>query len=194
MVPRFVNSYRAFKRPWVGRPTLQPDIRALATYTMDSVWTIIYVSWNGDTRTSKWRFIEVDSNGNNLPLGLIERQGFETRFEYNGVAHRVLAEAVDVSGDTIGTSNVEITKWPDQLLDSLRGPGAIQLFESPIEFHEVVDQRPATYSASIKASGQTYERFSVVIVGSVSLGTALWGVLRFYKRRRGRLFGRVYRL
>jgi len=68
------------------------------------------VSWNGDTRTTRWRFYElVGESDERKILGEIERDGFETVLQIAGrEVQRVQAEALDAEGTVlIQTAAVE---------------------------------------------------------------------------------------
>lgn len=114
LVPK-IRSYRAFKHPWVGYPTQPPDIYAEAIPLDNGLVTDIYISWNGDTRTAKWEFSEIDEDGDVHLLGSVKRQGFETRFETHSFPERVIAEAIDSDGNRLAKSNVFHTAGPRDL-------------------------------------------------------------------------------
>jgi hypothetical protein len=102
---KLVESYRGFRSNWTGFPFEEADIVALKE---EDGKTEVYVSWNGDTETTLWRFYR-DSSRKEL-LGETQRTSFETKFTYkeHGL-HQVLAEAIDESGNTlVRTRTVEI--------------------------------------------------------------------------------------
>ncbi len=102
-----VQSYRGFKGNWTGTPSEEPAIVAIRSHRKVAV----YVSWNGDTETSRWLFYSSqtdgssDHHGTQKYVGQAERKGFETRFDLPGIAFdastRVYAEALDASGEII---------------------------------------------------------------------------------------------
>ena len=49
-LPRGGESYRAFRFPWVGRPTDRPALAARAGR--------LYASWNGATEVASWQLLE----------------------------------------------------------------------------------------------------------------------------------------
>lgn len=53
------RNYRGFKSNWIGKPN--EKIAVMGEYTNDGS-TDIYVSWNGDTETNKWKFYSVENN------------------------------------------------------------------------------------------------------------------------------------
>ncbi|KAH8429307.1 arylsulfotransferase family protein [Aspergillus melleus] len=66
-------SYRAFASSWTGTPREDPAIIAVKSTTSIT----LYVSWNGDTRTSRWKFYRV-SGGNKSEIGEVDRRSFES--------------------------------------------------------------------------------------------------------------------
>ncbi|KAG7824642.1 hypothetical protein KL909_001864 [Ogataea angusta] len=96
-----VQNYRAFKFDWHGYPS--ESVAVLSEITDDDE-TVIYVSWNGDTETKKWRFHAVD-NGSKKLLGETDRTGFETRLKINKPVERVYVEAIDESGNVLASSD-----------------------------------------------------------------------------------------
>jgi len=91
------RNYRAYKFPWVGKPSYGPKLLAYslhcsATTPMNNTSTLTnstaapspplmaYISWNGATEVSHYRFhiSPLSSRGPWLPAGSIPRSGFET--------------------------------------------------------------------------------------------------------------------
>lgn len=123
-----VQSYRGFRFPWIGAPTEAPAIIASVN---DNGITTIYVSWNGDTRTTKWRFYTTAdfgaarlrwSTSNKHILGETERTGFETSFILQDMAFDftssiscpIFAEALDLKGNIlVATGAALVAKTPD---------------------------------------------------------------------------------
>lgn len=103
-----VENYRAFRYNWTGLPSEEPAIVAHKT----SAGTAIYVSWNGDTETTVWRFYAItDSYGSRAYLGQAQRDGFETSFLVAGHAYQhVAAEAVSAQGRLLRTTQVAQTE------------------------------------------------------------------------------------
>ena len=67
-----VFSYRAYRQAWGATPYWAPEVAV-----EDGLG---YVSWNGDTRTTRWMIYTGDANGTMSRRGLVERKGFETSF------------------------------------------------------------------------------------------------------------------
>ena len=91
-LPRGGQSYRAFRFPWVGRPTDRP---ALAVRS-----GVAYASWNGATEVASWRLTENGSVGRVAP-----RSGFETPLTLAADTRSVAVTALDTAGNPLGTSS-----------------------------------------------------------------------------------------
>jgi hypothetical protein len=66
-------SYRAYRLTWDATPAeYGPNITAIG----EKGW----VSWNGDTRTTKWIVYTGASNGSLTQVGEVARTGFETQY------------------------------------------------------------------------------------------------------------------
>lgn len=83
------QNYRAFKYEWVGEPTESIAVVSEATKHGD---TNIYVSWNGDTRTTSWKFFAI-SSGKHIQIGEKKRSSFETTLTVKGKFEVVYVEA-----------------------------------------------------------------------------------------------------
>ena len=99
-----VENYRAYRYNWTGLPNEEP---AIAAYE-DEKGTSIYVSWNGDTETKRWRFFEHGEQSSfSFLLGEVDRTSFETTLRINGQAMKqVFAEAVDGKGAALRSTRV----------------------------------------------------------------------------------------
>ncbi|VEU23184.1 DEKNAAC104307 [Brettanomyces naardenensis] len=103
-----VENYRAFKFDWHGYPT---EAIALFSEVTEKGETIVYVSWNGDTETKKWRFYSLNSDDERTLLGETERSGFETILRLSKVVkERIVAQAVGKSGEVLSTSDSVISE------------------------------------------------------------------------------------
>jgi hypothetical protein len=86
-------SYRAFRLPWVGRPSERPSV------ALDG--DRVHVSWNGATEVAAWRAF-VDGRPGDAAL----RTGFETEIRLaRPGGRRVEVAAYDASGAEIGRSH-----------------------------------------------------------------------------------------
>lgn len=102
------ENYRAFKFDWSGFPN--EDIAVFSEYTEEGN-TIVYVSWNGDTETHKWKFYASDDNKEKVFIGEKRKTGFETSFEFENAHHKTVAvEAYNSKGDLLSTSYTAATE------------------------------------------------------------------------------------
>lgn len=99
------GSYRSFKFELDADPTDPPDIYSNSSTTDDKTTTSIYASWNGATKVATWSFFKANPNSGQVKLlGIVDRSGFETRFDHDGYAKFVFALAKDANGKTLGES------------------------------------------------------------------------------------------
>jgi hypothetical protein len=97
------QSYRGYRFTWTGTPAEAPAIVASgAAGSPIDVW----VSWNGDTRTTSWRLLGGPSANQLSPLATAARSGFETSLAAPAGTAYVAAQALDASGAVLGTSKV----------------------------------------------------------------------------------------
>jgi len=95
------QSYRGYRFPWVGAPAGPPAIAVRSPHT--GVATV-YASWNGDTRTNRWRLLAGSSPSTLSPVARGPREGFETAITLPVYARYVAVEALDAGGAVIGRS------------------------------------------------------------------------------------------
>lgn len=95
-----IDSYRAFRAPWVGRPLTRPDVVAKATADGTSVW----VSWNGATQVRRWRVRTGADAGTLTTAATVPWAGFETRVDVPSTQPAVQVQALDRDGRVVGTS------------------------------------------------------------------------------------------
>ena len=102
-----VQAYRGFRYPWTGHSREVPAIVALRD---DNDGTSVYVSWNGDTEVSKWRFYGRSKHGVKK-LGEVDRTSFETslKIEEDDVKHlgtrgKIYAEGLSREGKVLKKS------------------------------------------------------------------------------------------
>ena len=99
--PAEVESYRAFRCPWEGRPKDSP---AVAVEPGRDDRTTLYASWNGATEVATWEVLAGPGPEGLEPLGSAPRKGFETAISFTTEEPYVAARALDRSGQTLGTS------------------------------------------------------------------------------------------
>jgi hypothetical protein len=115
-LPAHVDTYRAFKFPWVGRPKQPPDVHAEVVWDDDHrMNTIVSMSWNGATEVDKWAIHGIDSEGKPVHIATVPRAGFETSLTHTGLATNVYADALDRNGTILGTSNDGGMAWPERI-------------------------------------------------------------------------------
>lgn len=99
-----LTSYRAFRFPWIGRPTAPP---ALAVSKSSRGVLAAYVSWNGATQVAAWRVLGGPRHTALSALARAPRDGFETAIPLHGRPRFVAAQALNAHGKVIGTSRVK---------------------------------------------------------------------------------------
>ena len=99
--PSQVESYRAFRFPWMGQPEDRPAVVAEAGPD-DRV--TIYVSWNGATEVDTWQVLAGSGHDKLEPAGSAYRKGFETAMTLYTSEPYVAVEARDGAGRVLGTS------------------------------------------------------------------------------------------
>ena len=95
------ESYRTYKFPWTGSPASSP---AIAASTVSGGRATVYASWNGDTRTASWRVLAGASAKSLAPVATAPRNGFETSITTPAAAPYVQVQALDASGNVLGSS------------------------------------------------------------------------------------------
>jgi EmrB/QacA subfamily drug resistance transporter len=93
-------SYRTKLEPWVGQPLYPPSGAARAADGK----TTVYASWNGATKVASWKVLGASSGGGFKPIGNASRTGFETPISVPAGSSRFEVQALDSSGQVIGTS------------------------------------------------------------------------------------------
>jgi Arylsulfotransferase (ASST) len=94
-------SYRAFRLPWVGRPTTSPAIAAAANG--DGTMTV-HVSWNGATEVARWQVRAGAAAGRLKAVHTAPRAGFETAITVPATSGYIAVAALDAKGEVLGTS------------------------------------------------------------------------------------------
>jgi hypothetical protein len=94
------QSYRSYRFPWTGAPGGPPAIAA----TTSAGHTIVYASWNGDTRTTSWQVLAGPTAKQLTPIASAPRSGFETAISVPIAEGYVAVQALSSSGAALGTS------------------------------------------------------------------------------------------
>jgi hypothetical protein len=101
-LPQGGQNYRAWRFPWIGRPTEPP---ALAARRRGGT-TELYASWNGATDVAAWR---VEAGKSRAALTLVHtqpRRGFETTLTVPRLARFARAVAIDREGTPLAGSPI----------------------------------------------------------------------------------------
>ncbi len=96
------QSYRSYRFEWTGAPTEAP---ALAL-SPSGANTVVYASWNGDTRTASWQVLAGPSPGQLSPVASAPRSGFETAITAPGAYPYIAVQALAADGAVLGSSRV----------------------------------------------------------------------------------------
>jgi Arylsulfotransferase (ASST) len=96
------QSYRAYRLPWVGKPSGSP---AIATVKSNGA-TTVYASWNGATEIARWQVVAGQEPSSLQPVGSHTRDGFETAIRLPDQPSYVAVRALDASGAVLGTSSL----------------------------------------------------------------------------------------
>jgi hypothetical protein len=100
--PPGVESYRAFRFPWVGEPDDDPAVAADPGPKAGEV--SIHASWNGATEVAAWSILAGPAPESLRSLGVVPRDGFETAVAARTDEPYVGVEAVDRHGRALGRS------------------------------------------------------------------------------------------
>jgi hypothetical protein len=95
-----VDSYRAFRFPWTGRPTTRPAV-ALRHH---GDRTTVYASWNGATDVARWRILAGPDAGHLSPIVTVAKNGFETHATVSSTAATFVVEALAADGTLLRRS------------------------------------------------------------------------------------------
>ena len=95
-------NYRAFRLPWVGRPTTRP--KAVARRSAGRV--TVHASWNGSTETRYWRVLAGDVRSRLTPARTVSRAGFEAAIPLAGRPRFAQVVALDASRRELARSQV----------------------------------------------------------------------------------------
>jgi hypothetical protein len=94
-------SYRAYRFRFNGFPPTLPRVAASSGGNRTTIW----VSWNGDTRTHKWRVLAGSSSSSLRTVTTVNRSGFETAIGISRTSD-VQIQALDGNGHVLSTSAV----------------------------------------------------------------------------------------
>ena len=92
------QSYRAYRTPWVGRPTTAPALVSQSG--------TLYCSWNGETGIARWRLLAGSTPTQLHPAGTVTSQGFETAIAPQDPGPYFQVRPLDAGGAVLGASAV----------------------------------------------------------------------------------------
>jgi hypothetical protein len=95
-------SYRAYRMPWSGLGAGAPALVTERTPTGSTA----YVSWNGDTRVSRWIAMTGTSPSTLSPIGSVARTGFETALRLSRSVTSLALHGVDDAGRLVGSTGL----------------------------------------------------------------------------------------
>jgi hypothetical protein len=135
-------NYRVHKFDnWVGIPLSKP---AIWTYSKQGENMMVYVSWNGATEVKSWRFF--GSNSKQGPWDQVKRvpkDGFETIYHHDRAYTYNYAEALDKNGEILGTSAIEKTFIPNEVLRQYCDDIACRFMPSPDDRRKEQEEKEA---------------------------------------------------
>jgi hypothetical protein len=91
-----VDSYRAYRLPWVGHPLRPPAVAV--------VGRTLYASWNGATQLKRWQLLTGATKAALRPAGIVSTNGFETRIPLRVRTGWVAVRALDARGHPLQRS------------------------------------------------------------------------------------------
>jgi hypothetical protein len=97
-----IESYRAFRFDWTGKPPSKPAFVAKAGPS----GTTLYASWNGDTETASWQFLAGSSPTSLAVVATVSRSGFETSTTVQDAGPYFGVRATTASGRVLSQSAV----------------------------------------------------------------------------------------
>jgi outer membrane protein assembly factor BamB len=95
-------TYRAYQIPWSGEGIATPAIVAERT----AGHTNVYVSWNGDSRVTRWTALAGRSPRQLAPVRSVARTGFETTIQIPSSLTHVSVRGSDGTGKALGASHL----------------------------------------------------------------------------------------
>jgi hypothetical protein len=96
--PNGIDSYRAYRFHWVGRPRVRPAL----TVKGDRA----YVSWNGATEVSKWQLLAGPQKKSLKPVSTVRKKSFETAIPLKTGAPWVAVRALDRKNRSMARTSI----------------------------------------------------------------------------------------
>jgi hypothetical protein len=97
-----VQDFRTYLSPWTGHPMTSPSVSAKSA---GAGALQVAVSWNGATDVASWKVLAGASSSSLAPVAAAPRSGFETTVKAPSGGPYVQVQALDASGNVIGTSS-----------------------------------------------------------------------------------------
>ncbi len=97
-----VQDFRTYLAPWSGQPRAAPSVAVKRSGGKLS----IAASWNGATSVASWRVLAGASAAALAPVATVPKQGFQTTLAVSSAGPYAEVEALDGSGNLLGTSAV----------------------------------------------------------------------------------------
>jgi hypothetical protein len=98
--PAEVDSYRAFRYEWTGRPVDRPAVVARRV----AGGTRVFVSWNGATEVARWRVLAGPDASRLARVAEVPKREFETAVGVPSTARLFLVQALDAQGRVLRAS------------------------------------------------------------------------------------------
>jgi hypothetical protein len=95
-----VQDFRTYLGPWSATAPGAPSLSAKAA----GGTVTVAASWNGATNVASWRVLAGASSGSLAPVATAARSGFETTLKAGTTGPFVAVQALDGSGNVLGTS------------------------------------------------------------------------------------------
>ncbi|UPX11681.1 uncharacterized protein EKO05_0002275 [Ascochyta rabiei] len=149
--PNAVNSYRAYKLPWQGKPLNKPDVH------WDKNGNRAYFSWNSQTDCENWVVYTANAANSSTWTNVtaVHRTGFET-----------IVDLMDVQLDAYVRGKA--INGPGSVLGRTQASDGNQLFDSPDDIQENASTSPTAASSTTSSSSGT----SAAASSSTSTGAA----------------------
>lgn len=151
-------NYRNYKYEWNGLPATDPKLIAYSKFCNRDAALVAYVSWNGATNVTRWRFeVSEFKEGPWLPAGTFNTDGFETEAILSRTFYpHVRVQALDRRGRVLRKSTTA-TFVPNQ------------------DLHGICDRRGCNYpsgdfylyEARDSSAASCEKRYSLPIIGFV---------------------------
>ena len=97
-----IDSYRAFRFPWVGTPTRKPE----AVLKRPGDTRTVYVSWNGATQVARWVVLGGTDAAQLRVVATAAKRGFETAIPVHAPAAKLFVQALDADGGVLARASV----------------------------------------------------------------------------------------